>query len=452
MSSFFSTAVAFLVVLGALIIVHEWGHFIVARLCGVKVLRFSVGFGKPLLSRKFGRDKTEWALGAFPLGGYVKMLDEREDEVAPEELHRAFNRQSIAKRSAIVVAGPAANFLLAILVYWGIFWTGSEELMAFVGAPPAGSPAAVAGLVNGEQVRAVGGVKVETWQDFGWLVLQGAANQDSVELEVINEKNEIAFRRLPLAAVREQGWQGDGIARLGLTLYRKNLRPFLHKIMEGGVAEQAGLRVGDQILAVDNVPVMAVSEVVAKIRESADRSLVMTIRRGKTEFAINLKPEISGEQDEKIGRIGVGIAEGGEVVRSVVRYDFLAAGAKAWRETREKSVFTLVMMGKMLTGEVSWRNLSGPVTIADYAGRSARMGLDHYLRFLALVSISLGVLNLLPIPILDGGHLLYHVAEVIKRSPLSERVMELGQQIGMAILLVLMAFAFFNDINRLFSG
>lgn len=449
------TLAAFVVVLGVLIVVHEFGHFIVARWCGVKVLRFSVGFGKVLWSKRFGQNGTEWVISVFPLGGYVKMLDEREGEVSAGELAYAYNRKSVVRRSAIVAAGPVANFLLAILLYWAIFWVGSEELLPILGNPPAGSPAAIAGVSNGEQVRKVDGETVDTWQDFRWLVMQKAIDQESVELEVVNEQREIVFRKLPLAAVSEQGWQGDGLERLGLTFFRPKIPPVIGKVLAGGIAERAGIISGDEVTAIDGQAIVTWHELVLKVRDSVGKLLILTVRHGGEVRSVEIRPEGFEERGKIVGRIGVKVAETPEMqreVRAVVRYDLLPAGAKALRETWDKSAFSLVMLGKMLTGEVSWRNLSGPVTIADYAGQSAKLGFDYYLKFMALLSVSLGVLNLLPIPVLDGGHLLYHMVEVIKRGPLSERVMEIGQQIGLSILLALMAFAFFNDIHRLLSG
>ena len=446
---------AFLVVLGVLIVVHEFGHYLAARYCGVRVLRFSVGFGRTLWQRRLGKDGTEWAIAIFPLGGYVKMLDEREGEVAPEEIERAFNRQSVGKRSLIVAAGPAANFALAIALYWVVFMLGSQELRPILGTPPAASPAFSAGVVNGEQVRAVDGEPVATWNDLRWMLLHKAVGQESVELEVINEQREIALRRLPLAAAGEQGWEGDALERLGIRFFRPNVPPVVGKVIAGSPGESAGMRSGDEIVAIDGVSVHSWHDFVMQIREAAERPVRIELLRSGQVLAVNVVPEAVSERGKRIGRIGVAVAEsqdGSRDVRIFVRYGFFAAGAKAVGETWDKSVFSLVMLGKMLTGEVSWRNLSGPVTIADYAGQSARLGLDYYLKFMALVSISLGVLNLLPVPVLDGGHLMYHMIEVVRRRPLSERAMEIGQQVGMSILFALMAFAFFNDLTRLFNG
>lgn len=446
---------AFLVVLGVLIVVHELGHYLAARLCGVKVLRFSVGFGRMLWKRQLGKDQTEWAISIFPLGGYVKMLDEREGKVAEEEVHRAFNRQSVGKRSIIVAAGPLANFALAILIYWAVFMHGSEELLPVLGAPPAGSPAAMAVIENGEQVRAVDGQPVATWNDLRWMLLQKAVDQEKVTLEVINERDEIAVRHLYLAAAGEQGWEGDALERLGVRFYRPDLPPVIGKVVADSVGERAGLLPGDRVLAISGKEISSWYELVAVIRESATKPLRLELDRQGANLAVDVIPDAVSERGQTVGKIGVAVADGPKPRREVktfISYGVVEAAGRALSETWDKSVFSLVMMGKMLTGEVSWKNLSGPVTIADYAGQSARLGLDYYLKFMALVSISLGVLNLLPIPVLDGGHLLYHVIEVVMRRPLSERAMEIGQQVGMSILFALMAFAFFNDLTRLFNG
>jgi regulator of sigma E protease len=455
MSNFLYYLVAFALVLGILIVVHEFGHYLVARWAGVKVLRFSVGFGRALWSKRIGADGTEWAVGIFPLGGYVKMLDEREGDVAPEELHRSFNRQPVLARMAIVVAGPLANFLLAIFIYWGVFWHGSEELKPILGTPAVASAAAAAGVVNGERVLKVAGEAVETWQDMRWALLRRAVEQDSIDLEVINARNEIAIRRIDVSSARQSGWEGDAIEKLGIGFYRPKIRPLLDKVSPDSAAAIAGLRPGDEVFAINEKTINSWSDVVQTVRQSPGKRLDFNILRDGQHVYLEITPTAVEEGGRSIGRIGASVGDTGRArseVMTMVRYGPVAALGKAVWETWDKSVFSLVMIGKMITGEVSWRNISGPVTIADYAGQSARLGLDYYLKFLALVSISLGVLNLLPIPILDGGHLLYYVVEIIKRGPLSERAMEIGQQIGLALLLMLMAFAFYNDINRLISG
>jgi regulator of sigma E protease len=446
---------AFALVLGVLIVVHEYGHYRVARACGIKVLRFSVGFGKPLWQKRYGPDGTEWAIGVFPLGGYVKMLDEREGPVAPEEVHRAFNRQSVWRRIAVVAAGPFANFVLAFFIYWGVFWHGTDELRPIVGSPPAATAAAAAGFENGERVLRIGDQAVQTWEDVRWLLLQRAVDESTVTLEVINARQEISVRRLDLSAVRESGWEGDAFQRLGLTFYRPQVPPVIGKVLQGSVAERAGLQVGDRVRSISDEPVGHWSDVVRIIRSAPGKSLQFEILRDSEPVQLSLTPELAEEKGLRIGRIGVAVREPDaprEELTVRVSHGVIDAFGRAARETWDKSVFSLVMLGRMVTGEVSWRNLSGPVTIADYAGQSARLGLEYYLKFMALVSISLGVLNLLPIPILDGGHLMYYVVEIAKGGPVSEKTMEIGQQIGMALLLMLMAFAFYNDINRLVSG
>ena len=445
---------AFALVIGVLVVFHELGHYLAARRCGVKVLRFSVGFGRVLWQRRFGADGTEWAVSVIPLGGYVKMLDEREGDVAPAEAQRAFNRQTVGRRSLIVAAGPLANFLLAILLYWGIFMYGSDELLPLLGQPPAGTPAAVASIQAGEQVRSIDGEPVQTWNDLRWQVLQKATVEDEAVLEVINARGEIAIRRLALAAAAEDGWEGDALERLGLRFYRPDLPPVIGRVMDGP-AQHAGIQPGDRVVAIDGRAIASWHELVMAIRDAGGRQLRLELVRQTENFTVDLVPEVFSEAGKRIGKIGIGVAETGESrrpLRTFVSYGPVESAVKAVRETWDKSVFSLLMLGKMLTGEVSLKNLSGPVTIADYAGQSARLGFDYYVKFMALVSISLGVLNLLPIPVLDGGHLMYHMIEVVRRKPLSERAMAIGQQLGLAILFTLMAFAFFNDLNRLFGG
>jgi regulator of sigma E protease len=455
MSNFLFYVAAFALVLGVLIIAHEYGHYFVARCAGVKVLRFSVGFGRVVWSKRMGRDGTEWAIGLFPLGGYVKMLDEREGPVAPGELPRSFNRQSVWRRMAIVAAGPLANLVLAIVVYWGLFLYGTEEPRPILGAPSLASPAAAAGFENGERVLKVGGEPVQTWQEMRWVVLRRAVEQPAIDFEVINARSEIAVRRLDVSSVSGGGWDGDPLERLGIGFFRPRIPAVIGKVSDGGPAAVAGLSPGDEVLQIDGEAVSAWSDVVRRVRAAPGKPLEFEVRRNAQRYLMTVTPAVVDDQEGLIGRIGTVVKDPGfsrGELTIMVRYGPLAAFGKAVGETWDKSVFSLVMMEKMIAGEISWRNISGPVTIADYAGRSAKLGLDYYLKFLALVSISLAVLNLLPIPILDGGHLLYYVVEIIKRGPLSERSMEIGQQIGLALMLMLMACAFYNDINRLISG
>lgn len=455
MSDFFVYAMAFALLLGVLIVVHEFGHYVVAQFAGVKVLRFSVGFGRPVFLRRIGKDGTEWAIGAFPLGGYVRMLDESEGDVAPEEVHRSFNRQTVWKRMAIVAAGPLANFLLAIAVYWGLFMHGAEELRPVLGQPVAESPAAAAGIQNGERVLRVGGEVVETWADLRWILLRRMVAQDSVELELVNERNEISFRHIALLKARNADAGSDPIEHLGLRFFRPLVPPVLGRIAPGSAADAAGLVPGDVIISIGGKPANTWSDVVQMVRDSPGIPLVFEYKREPDTRTVEITPVVVESAGRRIGRIGAAVADPG-VDRSdlliSVRYGVFPALGKAIEETWDKSLFSLQMMGKMVTGVLSWRNISGPVTIADYAGQSAKLGATYYLRFLALVSISLGVLNLLPIPILDGGHLLYYVAEILRGRPLSDQCMMIGQKIGLALILMLMAFALYNDLTRLIPG
>lgn len=454
MGQFLFYAAAFIVALGILVVVHELGHFLVARWCGVKILRFSVGFGPVLWQRRYGVDQTEWAVSAIPLGGYVKMLDEREAVVDEHEVARAFNRQSVGRRSLIVVAGPLANFLLAIFLYWGVFMLGSDELLPILGNPPVDTPAAEAGILAGEQVRSIDGEPVVSWSDLRWILLHQAMNKKEVTLDVVNARGESSLRRLALDRVDDDGWEGDVLARLGVQFIGPDLPAVIGTVAADTPGARAGLQAGDRVLAVDGKAVVNWYQFVQVVRKSPGKQLKLQMERQRRYFVAAVTPEEAYERGLRFGRIGVAVAqspEGERALRSFVRYGPLAAAEKALRETWEKSWFSLAMIGKMLIGEVSWKTLSGPVTIADYAGQSARLGLDYYIKFMALISISLGVLNLLPIPVLDGGHLVYHAVEVIRGKPLSLRVVALTQQIGMAILFALMAFALFNDFTRLFG-
>jgi regulator of sigma E protease len=453
--SLLHTLVAFIVALGVLIVVHEYGHYLVARLCGVKVLRFSVGFGRPLALWRRGADRTEWVIAAVPFGGYVKMLDEREGPVAPEEAGRAFNRQSVGRRFLIVVAGPAFNFLFAILVYAGLFMYGLPEARPVLAEPPAGTPAAAAGVHAGDTVRAIDGEAIETWQELRWRVLQAALQQQTVRLETLGERGQMGELRLDLSGYPTDQVDSDALEGVGLRLLRPRLEPVLGDVVGGSPAARAGLSTGDRVVQVDGKPVDSWEALVAAIRAHPGRPISLLVEKNGATRAVEVVPDTVVSGDERVGRIGAGPqVPQAHAERMLIRVQHgpLESLARAVAKTWDISVFSLRMLGRMLLGQLSWKHLSGPVTIADFAGQSAQMGWIPYVTFLALISISLGVLNLLPIPLLDGGHLMYYAIEIVKGKPVSERTMELGQRVGLALLLVVMAFAFYNDLNRLFTG
>ena len=463
MSGAFTTVVAFLVTVGGLVVVHEFGHYLVARWAGVKVLRFSVGFGRVLWSRR-GRDGTEWALAAFPLGGYVKMLDTRElahdaggaPVISPDDARMAFDRQGVGKRIAIAAAGPAANFLAAFLLYWVLFVTGLPGMKAVVAEPARGTPAAAAGLAAGDRIVAVDGDATPAWSDVRWVLLKQAVRGGAVALEVEGEGGGRANRTLDLSALTKDDLDKDFLAKLGLRAYVPPVAPVLGRVVPGGAGERAGLREADRVIAVGGEPVSTWSAFTARVRAAPGRALELDIERGGERLRLKAVPEAAGEAAAPVGLLriepGPAMRQAYERLSVTVRLGPLEAMPRSAAKVWDLSVFSLKMLGKMVMGEVSWKNLSGPITIADYAGQSAQLGWVAFAGFLALVSVSLGVLNLLPIPLLDGGHLVYYAAEIAKGSPVSERTLEIGQRVGLAILAGLTFFAFYNDINRLLTG
>lgn len=443
---------AVIVVLGLLITFHEYGHFWVARRCGVKVLRFSVGFGKPLWSR-VDRHGTEFAVAAIPLGGYVKMLDEREGPVAPEEQAQAFNRKSVWARIAIVSAGPAANFLLAFVAYWALFVYGTTTVAPVIGDIAADSPAARGGLQSGQEIVAVEGERTPSWGEVNLKLV--AAIGANGELEVTTRESETASperHRVPVSDWLVRQDPPRPLATLGVTPWRPDLPAVLGEVLGDGRAQQAGLQSGDRIVSVDGVAVEDWMAFVERVRDNPGTTLALRVERGGERRDVMLTPATREQEDgTAIGYIGVGVqtTEWPERYRREIRYGPLDAVGEAVSKTGEMSLLTLDSIRKMLVGLISPSNLSGPVTIARIAGDSARNGVESFISFLAYLSISLGVLNLLPIPVLDGGHLVYYLIEAVRGRPVPEAVQAFGLRIGVALVGSLMLMALYFDLMRL---
>ena len=453
--TFAITIVAFLVSIGILVTIHELGHYWVARWCDVKILRFSIGFGRPLWLRRRGPDQTEWVIAALPLGGYVKMADERDDAVEPRDSGRAFNNKPVMQRILIVAAGPFANFLLAAILYWALFVSGIPGTKPYVAAPVANSAAARAGFTEFELITRVGDRSITTWGDARLALLEEAVNRGIVDIEVGDALGQKYERRLSMESITTEDLDRDFLAKIGLAPYRLKVSPVLDEVVAGSAAARGGLRAGDRVVAVAGQAVGSWEAFVEAIVARPDQAVDVDIARGAQQLTVSVKPDRVTENGRTFGRIGVKPrvdAADIEKLRILVRHGPLEALPLAVKKVWDMSLFSLKMMGRMLMGDISWKNLSGPITIADYAGQSAMLGWMPYVNFLALISISIGVLNLLPVPVLDGGQLMYYMAEILKGSPVSDRTIQIGQQVGLALLLGLTAFAFYNDIHRLLTG
>ena len=443
--------VGLIVALGVLVTFHEFGHFWVARRCGVKVLRFSVGFGTPLV-RWHDRHGTEFVVAAIPLGGYVKMLDEREGDVPAEQLDRAFNRKTVFQRIAIVAAGPIANFLLAILFFWVLAMLGSQQIKPIIGSVVADSPAAQAGLMAGQEVVAVDGEAVDGWSGVNLQLVRRLGETGELSVSVLEQGSSVpAVHQVRISAWLKNEDNPDPIGGLGLQPWRPAVAPVIAELDDKGPAKAAGLQIGDRIVTLEGQAVEDWQQVVERVRARPESKVTLGVERGGQHEDLVLTLAAKGEGKARTGYLGAGVAGGQwppEMLREV-SYGPVAAVGQALSRTWSMSLLTLDSLKKMVLGQLSVKNLSGPITIAKVAGASAQSGVGDFLHFLAYLSISLGVLNLLPIPVLDGGHLLFYMVEWVRGRPLSERVQAWGMQIGISLVVGVMLLALVNDLSRL---
>lgn len=454
------TVLAFVVAIGVLVTIHEFGHYLAARSCGVHVLRFSIGFGKVLYRYQRHPQSTEWVISMLPLGGYVKMLDLREsaqDEpkmVVDDANGKAFDQQPVWAKMWIVFAGPLANLLLAFVCYWALLVQGEVGMKPYIGAVEAGSIAEQAKLRQGDVIVSLDGQSIQTWQDAQWQFLQAWLEHKSIIVVTRTPQGELHKHQLHTVALRGEP-EGDVLAKLGLSVMMPKIPPVIGEVLAGSVAEKSGLRKGDQITQVNTKPVQDWQQFVKWIRANPSKPLRMTYLRNGQVSDVKLVPETVVEGGQAFGRLGAGVdmeSVDFSPYRIVRTYTVAESARLALNRVEDTVLFTLKMIGRMLTGQMSLKAISGPVSIADAAGQTADLGIKPYVGFIALLSISIAVMNLLPIPVLDGGHLLYHMAELIRGEPLPDKVLAVGQRLGFGILGALMFIAFFNDINRYMAG
>jgi len=445
---------AFIVAIGVLVTIHEYGHYLAARLMDVKVLRFSVGFGRPIYRRVFGRDRTEFVVAAIPLGGYVKMLDEREAPVSDAEVARAFNRKTLAARNFVIAAGPVANFLFALVAYAVMFMIGVPGLKPVVGDVDPASAAAAGGLQHGDEILMVGNRRVQDWDQANLRLLDYAVRADEVVLTVLDRDGRELRRTVSLENRRDLLGEGQFLERLGIRPYRPALQPLIGSVERGSPAAEAGLEPGDRVLSVNGEPMESWGAWVERIQAAPGQALQVRVERDDRPVELRVVPAEVDIEGERRGRIGAGVDTDQPQLREIstlVRLGpvegFVSGAARTW----EVSTLTLRVLWRMITGEASVKNIAGPVTIAEYAGMTAIIGITAFLGFLALVSVSLGIINLLPIPVLDGGHLMFNLVEWVKGSAVSERTQLIGQQLGLLAIAALMLLAFYNDFARLFG-
>ncbi len=451
--SILSSILWFVIAIGVLVTVHEFGHFWVARRLGVKVLRFSVGFGRPLWRTRAGRDEVEYVIGAIPLGGYVKMLDESEGEVPASEVHRAFNRQSLPVRFAVVSAGPIFNFLFAVVAYWAMFMLGVSGLKPLVGEVAPGSLASAAGFESGQEIVRIDQRETRSWEAVIQGIIGGSLSGEPLPVTVDDPSGGSRDLRLDLSAVAlDDLTRGQFFDRLGFNPMRPKIPPRMGKVFEGKPADRAGLQQGDLILSVDDTPIETWHQLVEYLRARPEQRIEVVVERRGQKQRLTLVPRAEDENGQIVGKIDAALDAGvRDQYYTIERYSVTDAFSRAVDKTAQVTVLTLRMLWKMVTLEVSVENLSGPISIAQYAGVSAEVGVARFLEFLGIVSISLGIINLLPIPLLDGGHLMYYLIELVQGRPVSEQVQFFAQRLGIAMLVCLMGLAFYNDLARIFG-
>lgn len=450
MSFAITVILAFLFAITVLVGVHEFGHFWVARKLGIKVLRFSIGFGKPLWRRVGVRDQTEYVISALPLGGYVKMLDERDCVVAAEDKYRTFNRAPLASRLAVLAAGPLFNFLFAIVIFWITFMIGSAELRPVIGEVTQDSFASAAGLSAGDEIISVGLEPVQSWPDATLAIIDDLIDDGNIRITVRDEAGETRNANLDVGDQKRRLTEpGELLDGLGISVWPSHIPARVGEIVPGEPAEQAGLQKDDLILSVNGEPIDHWQAFYEFVRANPGKDTLVRVQRAGGQIDLPLVIGELRDNGQTVGRIGAGAVNPVAGRQVNVRYGPVAAMGKAIAYTGEMTSFTVRMLWNMVAGNFSLRNLSGPIAIAEYAGTTAQMGPDVFVRFLAILSISLGILNLLPVPILDGGQMVFQIAGALKGSPLSPEAELRGQQVGIVLLLMLMSLAFYNDILRL---
>lgn len=451
-----TSVLAFIVAIGVLVTIHEFGHYLAARSCGIRVLKFSIGFGKPIFRYQANPQSTQWILSWIPLGGYVKMLDTREPDsgFAHSDLAHAFDRQHVAAKMWVVFAGPLANLLLAFVCYWGLIAQGEVGLKPYIGPVEPGSLAAEAKLRQGDLIVSLDGKPVATWQEAQWQMLESWVAHRPATVLTKTLQGDVHQHLLPLNRLPGDP-DGEVMQKAGLAVLMPVIPAVIGEVLPGSIAEQSGLQTGDRILKVNQKTISDWQQFVKLVRGHPGQSLKIEYQRDEHVFQVKLLPESIQQGGQKIGRLGAAVnmeAVDMAPYQVVRQYSITQAAQRAVDKMQETIAFTLKMLGKMITGQASLKAISGPVSIADAAGESAGMGVKPYIGFIALLSISIAVMNLLPIPVLDGGHLLYHMAELIRGEPLPDKVLAIGQRLGLGILGALMFIAFFNDINRYLIG